>query len=279
MKEKAEHTKINCKICSESSEVLFHAKVLNKYNVLYYKCSNCGFIETENPYWLEEAYKSPIASLDIGLVSRNIELSGFLENVLILYFNADGKFVDYGGGYGMLVRLMRDLGFNYYRQDYFCENIFAKGFDVTDIKNKKDFEALSAFEVFEHLTDPLKEVEKMFQYSESIIFSTILQPEHLINSHDDWWYFVPETGQHISFFTKKSLEILASKNNCKLYSNNNNLHLLTKDRNIQNIFEPIEKPGILLRITKKILNVLQPNKYQKRKSLLNDDFESLRKKS
>jgi len=37
------------------------------------------------------------------------------------------------------VRLMRDEGYNFYRQDVYCENIFAKSFDVEDLKEKKFF--------------------------------------------------------------------------------------------------------------------------------------------
>jgi len=45
---------MNCKICSSNSSHIFSHDVLKKYNVKYFKCENCGFIQTENPYWLEE---------------------------------------------------------------------------------------------------------------------------------------------------------------------------------------------------------------------------------
>ena len=48
---------VHCKVCGSISCKFDNAKVLNKYNVKYFQCSNCGFVQTENPYWLAEAYK------------------------------------------------------------------------------------------------------------------------------------------------------------------------------------------------------------------------------
>ena len=55
------------------TELLFSARVLNKFNVRYYRCIETGYIQTETPYWLDEAYSSAITSLDLGLASRNCE--------------------------------------------------------------------------------------------------------------------------------------------------------------------------------------------------------------
>ena len=47
-----------------------------------------------------------------------------------VFFKSNGSIVDYGGGYGLLVRLMRNSGFDFYRYDPYCANFFAKGFEV-----------------------------------------------------------------------------------------------------------------------------------------------------
>ena len=212
---------MNCKICRSSCNLLFNTLVLQKYNVNYFQCTSCGFIQTEEPYWLNEAYNDVIAQMDIGLVSRNLEHAIIAEKIINKCFDSNRKFIDYGGGYGLFVRLMRDQGYNFYRQDNYCENIFASFFDVTDITNHEEiiFELLTSFEVFEHLTNPITDILKMFEYSESILFSTELQPLTKITSVNDWWYFVPETGQHISFYTLKSLQYIAATTFSNLYSN------------------------------------------------------------
>lgn len=145
---------MQCKICRNPVYLLTKAKILNKYWVDYFRCDSCGFIFTEEPYWLAEAYSEAINKSDLGLVDRNIRLSYALMPLLKMAFNADGKFVDYGGGYGLLVRIMRDRGFDFYRYDQYCENIFAKGFDITETEAKGQFEMITAIEVFEHLVDP-----------------------------------------------------------------------------------------------------------------------------
>lgn len=52
----------------------------------YYRCPNCGFICTEEPYWLDEAYSSAIASTDIGVIMRNMllrdKVSAILKTIL-----------------------------------------------------------------------------------------------------------------------------------------------------------------------------------------------------
>ncbi|MEJ2105601.1 MAG: hypothetical protein P8X47_13660, partial [Ignavibacteriaceae bacterium] len=62
---------MNCRVCNSKSKEVFSAKVLNKYNVKYYHCLSCGFLQTEEPYWLDEAYKSAIGIADTGIQKRN----------------------------------------------------------------------------------------------------------------------------------------------------------------------------------------------------------------
>ena len=87
---------MNCKICASSSIFFANAKLLNQYDVDYFKCSDCGFVQTEDPYWLAEAYSEAIAGSDIGLVTRNMNLSACARLLIEQYFNSDGKFLDYG---------------------------------------------------------------------------------------------------------------------------------------------------------------------------------------
>ena len=61
---------MKCKICKSKSHEFFSTKLLYKFDVKYYKCKSCGFVQTENPYWLNEAYTSAITSQDIGLIGR-----------------------------------------------------------------------------------------------------------------------------------------------------------------------------------------------------------------
>ncbi len=265
----------SCPICNGPTKAIFRAQVLKSFEVEYLQCETCEFIQTEEPYWLPEAYSTAIASMDVGLVQRNILLCATVEDIIYQNFDKSGIFLDYAGGYGLFVRLMRDKGINFYRQDIYCENIFAKYFDLIDLLDAQKFELVTAFEVFEHLRRPLDEIESIFQFSDSILFSTEIQPSKIISSVDDWWYFVPETGQHISLYSKKSLEHLSKKFSCNLYSNGSTLHLLTKRKLIADPFLSLEanSKSILEKIIAKVGLLGSP---KVNKSLLQKDFEMYR---
>lgn len=262
---------MNCKICNDTTKLIFKTKVLSKYNACYFQCNKCQFIQTEDPYWLDEAYNHAITKLDIGLISRNINFSNITEKILINHFNPHNKFLDFGGGYGIYVRLMRDKGFDFYRYDIYCQNLFAEFFDITDISIDTKFEVLTAFEVFEHFIDPKKELEKMLDYSSNIIFSTELQPYDNITPQN-WWYLIPETGQHISLFSYNSLVKLAMRYKLNIYSNHTSLHIFAKEKLQFNPFS-LEKKNYINRILHKLRK-----KEVKLDSLLMKDFDLIKKK-
>jgi glycosyltransferase involved in cell wall biosynthesis/SAM-dependent methyltransferase len=230
---------MKCKVCESDSHHLAQGKVMGKYDVDYFQCSNCGFVQTEEPYWLDEAYSQPIASSDVGLAFRNLSFSKITQNLLFNFFNHQARFLDYGGGYGLFVRLMRDAGFDFYWLDKFCQNIFAQGFEI-DAATNNQFELVTAFEVFEHLVHPIYELEELLKKSRNILLSTELLPE----SHpkpNEWWYYVLHEGQHVSLYTAKSLSILAAKFNLNFYSNGSSLHLLTEKQLPEDLFEQLAK--------------------------------------
>ncbi len=230
---------MKCKVCESDSNHLAQGKVMGKYDVDYFQCSNCGFVQTEEPYWLDEAYSQPIASSDVGLAFRNLSFSKITQNLLFNFFNHQAIFLDYGGGYGLFVRLMRDAGFDFYWLDKFCQNIFAQGFEI-DAATNNQFELVTAFEVFEHLVHPIYELEELLKKSRNILLSTELLPESNPKPNE-WWYYVLHEGQHVSLYTAKSLSILAAKFNLNFYSNGSSLHLLTEKQLPENLFEQLAK--------------------------------------
>ncbi len=262
-----------CKVCDQESPVIFQKTILQKYHSDYYRCKNCGFIQTSEPVWLEEAYQSAITSLDIGLIDRNLYLNEQVPRIVETAFPDNKAMLDYGGGYGMLVRMLRDKGYNFYRQDLYCENLFAKHFDIQDAPVKR-FDLLSAFEVFEHLTDPLPEISKMFKLSDSIVFSTLLVPSENVKELEDWWYLSTLTGQHVALYSFKSLELIAKKFGKNFYSNGNNLHLMTSkllsEEQQRAMFGVKKKRGIINRIINRLNK--DNSTIQPRPSLLPKDY-------
>ncbi len=214
-----------CRVCGQPTTLHARARLLDRHDIRYERCPTCGFIQTEQPYWLAEAYSEAIAASDIGLLRRNFILSAVTQSVIRSFFNPRARFVDCGGGYGALVRLMRDAGYDFWRHDPMCANLFARGFDTTP-SAQPDRELVTAFEVFEHLVNPHEEIAKMLSFSHNILFTTLLQPTPAPQPAD-WWYYCLDTGQHVALYTRSALEALGRAHGLKLVSDGHHLHLFT----------------------------------------------------
>lgn len=216
---------VKCRICGAAARAAFSHTVLKKYPCDYYYCEACGFLQTQEPYWLDEAYSTAVAAADTGLVQRNVAVSQTLSTVLFFLFDRHGKYLDVAGGYGMLARLMRDMGFDFYWSDKYCENLLVRGFEEPAAASS--YTAVTAFEVLEHVPDPLRFVAESIENANThtMLFSTTLfqgaPPEPGL-----WWYYAFETGQHVSFFQSRTLQFMAEKLALNLYSSGS-LHLLT----------------------------------------------------
>jgi hypothetical protein len=213
-----------CTICGSDTRLSHRARILSRYDVAYLYCARCGLLQTEEPYWLDEAYSDAIALSDTGLLTRNISIAMRLTALLTSAFPRDVRCVDAGGGYGVLTRLMRDIGFDFYWADPFCANLFAKGFEAES--SGGGFPVVTAFEVMEHLHDPIAFIRQaLTQYrGTAFAFSTQLfegSPPPL-----DWPYYSFETGQHISFYQRRTLQHMAETLGMRLFSSGH-FHLIT----------------------------------------------------
>ena len=219
-------TKPVCRICSAPVSEKFSSTLLNKYTIKYFQCSICGYVQTEEPYWLQEAYDTPINESDTGMMMRSFWNRNIAATMIYFLFDKKKIFLDYGGGYGVFVRLMRDVGFDFYWQDKHTENLFAQGFEFSE-NTTNHVELLTCFEAFEHFNDPINELEKLLKVSKNILLSTLFIPDPIPHPND-WWYYGIEHGQHIGFFQEKTFEYLAEKYSLQFYTNGQNVHLLTE---------------------------------------------------
>jgi hypothetical protein len=247
-----------CRICGSLAVPMGTARILRKYDARFYSCTSCGFVQTESPFWLEEAYQEPFGRSDIGRVERNVDLTRVTSVLVSWLFNANSRFLDYGGGDGLFVRMMRDRGYDFYWRDKYAKNVFAAGFEGGDDWR---YELVTAYEVFEHLPDPLETLSKLLTYSDHILFSTVVVPRPYPEL-GQWWYYSLDDGQHVSFYTAESLNVLAKRFGLGLCSNGSSLHLLSKRRRSNRLFKFLSQAKIAWAL----------NGLIRRKSLLNQDY-------
>ena len=198
-----------CPVCGEETTLLFHGQILRHHRAAYHQCTSCRFVHTDPPFWLEEAYKEPINREDVGLLQRNVRFSRQAAIILYALFGEKGVFVDYAGGYGIFTRLMRDVGFDFYWQDRYTTNLFAQGFEYEPSRHT-EIALLTSFEAFEHFVDPVAEMDRMIAIAPNILFSTQLLPSPT-PSLGAWWYYQPDHGQHVSFYSYETCVRLAAR--------------------------------------------------------------------
>jgi Methyltransferase domain len=216
-----------CPISNFKMKHVFDSLLLKEHTVKYYFCEDCGFLKTEKPYWLKEAYSEAIASTDTGILQRNLQNKILVLTLSKLLFKPDSMLLDISGGYGILTRLLRDCGLNCYTTDKYCQNLVAKYFEPGP-----DFKAdlLLLFEVMEHIEAPLEFLQENFtKYNcKNLLFTTL--PFANQPPSKDWWYYSFETGQHISFYQVTTFHKIAEKLHLNYYQLNQCIHYFSEQK-------------------------------------------------
>ena len=194
-------------------------------SVRYMQCAHCGYLQTEQPYWLDRAYENSINESDTGIMARNLTNVHIVLATLFAMKDLHQRVVDIAGGYGILTRLLRDYGVEALWSDRFSQNLLARGFE----HNGESAGLVTAFEAFEHFVDPGKELDKMLAVAPNVLFSTAIIPDP-VPRPDQWWYYGREHGQHIGFYRVKTLRVLADSRGRHLISDGSLYHLMTEKK-------------------------------------------------
>ena len=214
-----------CRACSRPTAAHQSIEVRGKPADLH-RCPTCGTFQFPDPTWLNEAYADPISELDVGLASRCMSIAGVTEAIVRAERLGGRPHLDYGGGYGLLTRLLRDRGIDMRHRDPFAKNLFAQGFDA-DLDGS--YGCITAVEIFEHLTNPRSVLDSLAAHGDLVLVSTILVPDG-VDDLRDWWYVVPELGQHVTFYSARGLDELARACGYELTTDGVGLHVLHRTR-------------------------------------------------
>ncbi|MFO1293257.1 MAG: class I SAM-dependent methyltransferase [Rubrivivax sp.] len=192
-----------CRLCGGALAPRFRLQVLRRHDVAYLECVRCASLQTERPYWLDEAYAPGAAALDVGALQRNLENFAYCLTFARLFGVRSA--VDYGGGDGLLCRFLRDHGVDAYTWDKYAASSFARGFERPSCRSP---DLLTAFEVLEHLADPAAELEPIFACQPRYLVCTT---EPYAQQGPEWWYLAPLGGQHVFFYSPQALVALGER--------------------------------------------------------------------
>jgi len=200
---------MKCKICHGEATQYAEVTIRRIHRTAVFQCHQCDFVFLDPITWLAEAYADPINTTDVGYVQRNLKSVDFLAKALASTYADNSIYCDYGAGYGLFVRLMRDKGYRFHWHDPYCKNLFASYCEAS-LPHFAPYTMVTAFEVFEHLPDPMAGLQDMLRFGSQLIFTTELVPGPKPQP-GQWWYFGLDHGQHVSFYSRPSLEALAAR--------------------------------------------------------------------
>jgi hypothetical protein len=197
-----------CRLCGARANYWNTKRLLNRYDVSYYLCSQCGSLQTEQPYWLDVAYDVSGLGDDVGAAQRTIDLvlntSALLARIKL---PANAECIDVGGGLGLFTRLMRDRGINFFSYDLYAHPFFSDRYSLKSLAGRSPA-VVTAFEVLEHFTNPAHDLKQLFESRPALVIATT----ELFTGQDlSWPYFAEGTGQHVFFYSPKALTQIAKQ--------------------------------------------------------------------
>jgi hypothetical protein len=232
-----------CRVCGQPAAPFFSKSISGKLEINYFKCPACGHVQTEPPYWLEETYRNADFQRDVGMADRSVWTAQTTVALAHrLGIGPDESCLDWGAGTGLFVRLCRDYGLNFFYTDPYAQNVFARGFEWNTQEPQPAWACVTAFEVAEHFPNPLADFDRLFRLApRHLLISTLLYQDQ----GPDWWYFGGD-GQHVAFYTRRSLEVIARHHGYHLASDNSDLHLFSREPISDRLLESCRKSRVKL---------------------------------
>jgi SAM-dependent methyltransferase len=197
--------------------------------VYYYRCSDCKFIFT--PFFdsfTQADFARVIYNDEYHLVDADYESARPSANAALMQqvfsISKPNRLLDFGAGNGTLARLLAANGF----AQVDCYDPFVERYSQ---KPPHRYDCIVSFEVFEHSADPVRtftDLNDLLADPGVVLFSTLVQPDDIDKIGLNWWYAGPRNG-HVSLYSRESLFRLAQRFGLKLFSFNDNLHLLVRN--------------------------------------------------
>lgn len=194
------------------------------------KCDDCGFVFMEkiptlqdlSEYYKDYSYAGQIYKSEITVKSYNALLDEFEK------YRKTNKILDVGCGRGWFLEEAQKRGWEVFGTEYseaaisLCksnglDNIKAGKLDPKSFSSA-DFDVITSFEVFEHINNPNEEIQNINQLLRKggLFYCTTPNFNSLMRYYLKTDYNVIVYPEHLSYYTKKTLNKLAFQNGFKL---------------------------------------------------------------
>lgn len=197
--------------------------------VYYHRCGRCGFLFTAAfDHFSDADFARHIYNDEYLLVDPDFPLlrpQGNAAMVAELFGRTkELRVLDYGGGNGLLAKLLREKGFR--RVDSYDPFVPEHAGRPTG-----RYDLILAFEVVEHAPDPaatFSDISSLLETNGMVIFSTLLQPDDLESYGVGWWYAAPRNG-HVSLHSTASIARLTEPLGFNYGAFHQGLHVLFRE--------------------------------------------------
>lgn len=226
---------MKCYFCGEKADLFF---IKNGYQL--YHCAHCGliFYDFKNDYakFLEKQYSKGYFTGEVKL--RSYSDYGKDESIIkknmkwylnkILEIKKQGRILDVGCAYGYFLELAKEKGFEVFGidpSDYavkhakrkFGKRVQKSFLEVADFPSNY-FDVITMFDVFEHLADPKKDLEKVYKMLKKngilVMATGDTSSFWACFSGRKWTFYNPP--QHIFYFNRDNVQKIVESSGLKV---------------------------------------------------------------
>ena len=238
---------VSCSVCgTDNKELLFELD-----NFKYKNCKNCGSIynsprlkeELLLKMYSEGEYENYVNQLTLpgDAIRKNVTEVRKYHQVNAL-FEKTGKILDVGCGAGTFLSIAKENGWDTTGIDLSrtgCEEACEKGVRIVettfdDYQADEKFDCVTFWGVLEHVTKPIEQLEKAISLLNPggvVVFEAPSSDSLLmqyVKKRNVAPYRYIESARHITFFSRKSIDLMCENNDLDLeYIESNGLDIQT----------------------------------------------------
>ncbi|PKM95043.1 MAG: class I SAM-dependent methyltransferase [Firmicutes bacterium HGW-Firmicutes-1] len=204
-----------CKICGANTREMIHVR----FDLKYYYCDLCEFVSKD-----EKSIITAVEELE-GYNTHNNSIEDpryvayfmkFIENAVLKYCDRNISGLDFGSGPSPVLAMIFERDYN------ISMDIYDLYYSPNKIYENKKYGIITSTEVVEHLKNPLGyfRLFKVLLEEEGILSIMTLFHSKKEAEFLEWHYI--RDMSHISFYTPKTMKIIAEKVGLKvIYSDDN----------------------------------------------------------